>query len=158
MKNFNFITIIIMGLALGACAPQPKPIEYGADGCVYCQMTIVDRQHAAEAVTDKGKVYKFDAIECMMNYTLQNPEMEMAFLLVNPYSQPGALVSVEDCTFLISPNLPSPMGAYLSAFPSTGEAQAMQREHGGTAYQWNELRSYFKEKGENYYMTNQLPQ
>ena len=29
-------------------------------------MTIVDRQHAAEAVTSKGKVFKFDAIECMV--------------------------------------------------------------------------------------------
>ena len=155
MKN---VMIIIAGLALSACAPQPKPIEYGVDGCVYCQMTIVDRQHAAEAVTDKGKVYKFDAIECMVNYTLQNPEMEMAFLLANPYTQPGELVSVEDCTFLISPNLPSPMGAYLSAFPSAEEAQAMQREHGGTTYRWDELGAYFEEKGENYYITNQPTQ
>jgi copper chaperone NosL len=31
-------------------------------------MTIVDKVHAAEIVTKKGKVCKFDATECMINY------------------------------------------------------------------------------------------
>lgn len=142
---------MLTGLLISACAPQPRPIEYGADGCAYCMMTIVDNQHAAEAVTKKGRVYKFDAIECMVNYTMTHPETEMAFLLVNPYTQPGELVAAKESTFLISPNLPSPMGAFLSAFPSRNAAMEMQREVEGELYDWEELRAYFQEKGENYF-------
>jgi copper chaperone NosL len=137
-----------------ACAPKPKPIEYGADGCEYCKMTIVDNQYAAEAVTDKGRVYKFDAIECMVNYTLNNPETEMAFLLVNHFTQPGELISVDKSTFLISKNMPSPMGAFLSAYPSPALAAKMQKEKEGTLYNWAALQTYFQEKGENYFITN----
>lgn len=32
-------------------------------------MTIVDKQHAAQVVTKKGKAYSFDAIECMVHYS-----------------------------------------------------------------------------------------
>jgi copper chaperone NosL len=31
-------------------------------------MTIVDKQHAAQFVNDKGKTYNFDAAECLINY------------------------------------------------------------------------------------------
>lgn len=150
--------ILILGLVLTACSPQPKPIDYGADGCEYCKMTIVDNQHAAEAITTKGKVYKFDAIECMVNFTLKNADREMAFLLVNAYTQPGELAAVDKSTFLISKNIPSPMGAFLSAFSSTELAEKMQLEQGGRLYNWEQLQGYFQEKGENYFITNHQEQ
>ncbi len=102
-------------------------------------MTIVDRQHGAEAVTDKGKVYKFDAIECMVHYLEQNPEQNWSFLLVNYFEQPGDFIAAEDATYLISPNLPSPMGAYLTAFASEAEAQAVQAEKSGDLLGWQDL-------------------
>ena len=80
-------------------------------------MTIVDEAHAAELVTFKGKVYKFDAIECMVNYERRNPN-EYKFRLAMDYLNPGNFLEVEMATFLISENIPSPMGAYLSAFSS----------------------------------------
>lgn len=151
----RYAIILLTSLFLLACSPKPRPIEYGADACEYCSMTIVDNQHAAEAVTAKGKVYKFDAIECMVNYTLKNADTEMAFLLVNPYTRPGELIPAGGSTFLISKNLPSPMGAFLSAFPSAGEARAMQAEKGGTLYDWEDLVVYFREKGDQYYITKE---
>ena len=30
-------------------------------------MTIVDPRYGAELVTTKGKVYKYDAVECLIN-------------------------------------------------------------------------------------------
>ena len=155
LKKMRFpITLLLLAITLVACTPKPKPIEYGADGCEYCKMTIVDNQYAAEAVTDKGRVYKFDAIECMVNYTLNNPDIEMAFLLVNPFTQPGELVSADKSTFLISKNMPSPMGAFLSAYPSAELAEEMRKEKEGTLYNWKELKMHFQEKGEAYFITN----
>ena len=63
MKRIPFLLIILI---LVGCKVDPNPIEYGADACHFCSMTIVDRQHAAEFVTKKGKAFKFDATECMM--------------------------------------------------------------------------------------------
>lgn len=56
-----------MYMLLSACTPKAQSITYGADMCHFCKMNIVDVQHASEIVTKKGKVFKYDAIECMLN-------------------------------------------------------------------------------------------
>lgn len=143
----RFPTVLLaLAFLASACTPKAKPIEYGADACAYCKMTIVDKQHAAESVTDKGKVYKFDAIECMVNFSAQEKEMKFAYTLVNTYTEPGELRAASESTFLISKNLPSPMGAYLSAFPNRETAEAMQKEKGGDLYDWISLNAYLNDK------------
>ena len=104
-------------------------------------MTIVESNYGAELVNDKGKVYCFDATECMINY-LENdpsPDMEYAYILAIAYDTPGQLHPVEELNFLISPNLPSPMGADLTAFTTEEQARAAQQEYGGTLFDWKEL-------------------
>ena len=101
-------------------------------------MSVVDKQHAAQAVTSKGRIYMFDAVECMVNY-LSESEEEHAYLLVNDYSNPGELVNAEGAFYLISKNLPSPMGAFLTAFSSEEAMKSKMTEVGGKSYRWNEL-------------------
>lgn len=103
-------------------------------------MTIVDRQHGAELVTTKGRVYKFDAIECMVHYLQQEGEEQFALFLVNDYLAAGELVDARTATFLISPAIPSPMGAFLSAFADENAAGRVAREKGGTLHDWVSLR------------------
>ena len=122
-----------------ACQPEPKPINYGKDACSFCKMTIADSRYGAEFVSDKGKIYKFDAIECMVDYVNKNTEVPFSYLLVNTYDNPKELVSTTECTFLISDNLPSPMGAYLTAFYDKVKADSMQKVKSGTLYSWNEI-------------------
>ena len=104
-------------------------------------MTIVDKQHGAEAVSTKGKVFKYDAIECMIRYLNENKHRKYAHILVNDYNQAGILVNAVESTFLISPAIPSPMGAYLSAFSDSEEAKALQNVKGGETYNWTEIQS-----------------
>ena len=68
--------------------PKQEEINYGVDACAYCKMNIVDPKFGAELITKKGRVYKFDAIECMVNYDreMQKPVHQY---LVNVISQPG---------------------------------------------------------------------
>jgi copper chaperone NosL len=103
-------------------------------------MTIVEQQYGSEAVTTKGRVYVFDAIECMVHFTQVNNEMMFAHLLVNHYTDPGTLNDATESTYLISEALPSPMGAFLNALPNTNKAVALQLEKGGEVYSWNELK------------------
>ncbi len=130
-------------LVVSACSIKPEPIHYGMDGCQYCSMTIVDRQHAAEFVTPKGKVFKFDATECMINQLVKEQGTEVALLLVNDYSNPGELVNAQEATYLISENIPSPMGAYISAFENRDAAQNVRDAHGGVLLNWDELQVRF---------------
>lgn len=128
-----------MLIVLQSCTPTAKPIEYGSDMCAFCKMTIVDQKYAAEIVTDKGRAYMFDAIECMVDYRRKNQDQTAAMYLVNTYTEPGVLKNAEESHYLISQQLPSPMGAYLTAFADKSALEEVRAEKGGEIYDWKAL-------------------
>jgi len=144
MRSLSVYVILIMGLLVMGCSIGPEPIIYGTDGCHFCSMTIVDRQHAAQIVTKKGKAFKFDAVECMVNHLKDIDLSTIALYLVNDYQAPGELIDAKKATFLISKDIPSPMGEYLSAFPIKAEAENIEAENNGKLYSWEELLTKFK--------------
>ena len=142
ISRFLFVAIAL--LIMVSCGVSPKPIDYGSDGCHFCSMTIVDRQHAAEIVTKKGTAFKFDAVECMMNHLKDIDVSIVELFLVNDFLDPGELINAKKATFLISKEIPSPMGEYLSAFQSRVEAENIEIENNGKLYSWEELLTKFK--------------
>lgn len=140
----HYLTLALLFLFL-SCNVSPKPIEYGSDGCHFCKMTIVDKVHAAEIVTKKGKVYKFDASECMTNFMKDFDTSEIELYLSNNYTEPETLIDATKATFLISENIPSPMGAFLSTFKNKVDAEKFQAEKGGDLYTWETLLVKFKD-------------
>ena len=143
MKIIFAISILTLLLVV-SCKVEPEQINYGKDTCHYCSMTIVDHQHASELVTAKGKVYKYDAIECLINDLKKRDRAEIGMLLVNDYGNPSELISAETATFLISEGVPSPMGAFLSAFSDKAEAEAIKSENGGELYDWQSVQKQIK--------------
>ncbi|NNC61624.1 MAG: hypothetical protein HKP07_09770 [Flavobacteriaceae bacterium] len=143
--NLRCYFIVLSLVLLFSCKPGPEPIQYGFDGCHYCSMTIVDKQHASEFVTKKGKVYKFDASECMINFIRDIDRATVALYLVNDYNNPGVLVDAKEATYLISENIPSPMGAYLTAFNSREEAELARESNKGILLTWEELNQKFED-------------
>ena len=135
-KIFLFVMLSVFFIG---CSIEPKPIIYGSDACDFCKMNIVDQIHGAEIVTDKGKVYKFDAVECMIDFKNDMSKEQPKLFLTNHYHTPKELISAEDATFLISENLPSPMGEFITAFESKQAAIEAQKELDGKLYSWNEL-------------------
>ncbi len=144
MQTLKLYSVIILSLLFLGCNVKPQAIDYGNDGCHFCKMTIVDKVHAAEIVTKKGKVYKFDAIECMINFTEEFDMSKIQLYLSNNYNEPEALIDATQATFLISQNIPSPMGAFLSAFKSEEDAKKVQKEKSGTLYNWEALLALLK--------------
>ncbi len=139
-----FITILLL-LFIAGCAVEPNPIAYGSDACHFCRMSIVDKQHASEIVTSKGKVYKFDAVECMLNHIRGVEDQSIALFLVNGYTNPGVLIDATEATYLVSEGIPSPMGAYLTAFETENKAIKAQQKHGGELYSWQQIKNRFKQ-------------
>ncbi|MBT8313981.1 MAG: nitrous oxide reductase accessory protein NosL [Maribacter sp.] len=142
ISRFLFVAIAL--LIMVSCGVSPKAIDYGSDGCHFCSMTIVDRQHAAEIVTKKGKAFKFDAVECMMNHLKDIDVAIVELFLENDFLDPSELIDAKKATFLISKDIPSPMGEYLSAFESRNEAENVATENKGKLYTWEELLTKFK--------------
>lgn len=134
---------ILTTFLIASCAVKESPIKYGMDACNFCKMNIVDRQHAAEIVTKKGKAFKFDAIECMIREIKEKDEDEIALFLINDYNNPGKLVDAQSATYLISENLPSPMGANLTGFLNKSDADLVLKEKNGSIYTWTELKELF---------------
>lgn len=132
--------LLILTLTFSSCTPEPEPIQYGFDSCAHCKMTITDARYGAEAVTKKGKVYKFDSIECMAGYLQeQNMEEDILHKLVTDFEQPERLIAVESAAILHSEALPSPMGMFLTAFGAQDRAQHFQQERGGQLLNWQEI-------------------
>ncbi len=143
MKNRMKISLLALLVVLAvSCNTEPQAIDYGNDGCHFCKMTIVDKIHGAEFVTEKGKVYKFDATECMLNYTQDTPNSDTGVYYTNYYESPTELIPSSEATYLISKELPSPMGANLTAFKEKSTAEKIQSDLGGNLYNWEELKSY----------------
>ncbi len=140
----SILGLILISLSLASCTVEESPILYGKDACHYCMMNIVDKQHAAEIVTKKGKAFKYDAIECMMRDIMEREENNIALFLMTDYSSPGKLVDATKAIYLISENLPSPMGANLTGFESKTKAEETQKDKNGTLYSWDELKQVFK--------------
>lgn len=116
MKRISWIPLML--ILMSACAVEPEPIHYGEDNCAHCQMTIMDNRFGTEIVTDKGKVYKFDSVECLVSYLDDHKSGEETYSLVlfTPFDQPGNLVNAYKSHVLQSRSLPSPMGMYLTAY------------------------------------------
>lgn len=130
----------ILVAMLMSCSPSPRPIDYAVEHCAFCKMTIVDRMYGSEAVTSKGKVYVFDAIECLIHFEEKNNNSEYAYELVTHFGFPGVLENASASAYLVSPALPSPMGANLTAFKSLEDARAAAIKYGGEVYEWSTLR------------------
>ena len=141
--HFQILKLLLITLILlSSCKVEPKKINYGTDHCLLCDMTVVDKTHASQYVTKKGKAYMFDAIECMvMKINRDKNENEMAFLLVTDYNNPGNLVDAKSASYLISEKIKSPMSANLSAFKSKEIASKMRTKFGGKLFTWEELKT-----------------
>lgn len=140
MKNLITLTFILFTLVFNACSVEPQPIQYGVDQCANCKMTIVDQSHGAQLVTKKGRVASFDAIECMTDYLKDKDEADFAHILAADLSNPGELVDATSATFLISKQIPSPMGAFLSGFSNKSSADSILSTVDGRLLTWKELR------------------
>jgi copper chaperone NosL len=138
-----YISLFLLTIVFSSCSTEPEPINFGTDQCENCKMTIADNKFGSELITNKGKVYKFDAVECMINYTNVGKIMKQdvgKYLVINT-AKPGELIDAVKAVYLRSENFPSPMGEYLSAYGSREEAAQFYDKYQGEYLTWDKLSS-----------------
>ncbi len=139
MKLITTLSLLSLFIIFTACEVKPQKIDYGKDACHFCRMNIVDQQHAAQIVTKKGKAFKFDATECLINYLAEIDTTEIELFLVADYNNPGNLIDAKKASYIISKNIPSPMGAFLSAVKTKDDAAKLQKHKDGEVFTWEEI-------------------
>ena len=148
MRTIKIFAIVLFSfIILYSCSQNPEPINYGSDECELCRMSIVDKLYGAELVTEKGKVYKFDSIECLVNYSLQNNLIgnENNSMLVTDFSSPENFVDVTKSFYVHNDNFRSPMGLNVSAFGTDASRKSFLEKNGGEEISWLELIELVKQ-------------
>jgi copper chaperone NosL len=133
--------MVVLTLLCAACRPEPEPILYGKDACEHCKMTIIDPKFGAEIVTSKGKIVKFDALECLVDYLHQHPghQDDQSLLLTTNMAQPGTLIDAKKATYLKDKAFRSPMGANLASFEWLTLAENNRQSPDAKVLNWAEV-------------------
>ena len=100
----------------------------------------MDRKFGAELVTSKGKIYKFDDINCLFNFYNEGSisKDDYLFKLVIDFSKPEKLINAETARYLKSGEIKSPMASQVAAFESAHPT--LKAEWNATEHGWSELQ------------------
>jgi copper chaperone NosL len=146
MKVQHITVSLVFLLILTACKVEPEPIVYGTDNCYVCKMTLMDRKFGAEVVTRKGKVFKFDDMNCMMEFLQSGyvDEQDVKFKLVIDYAHPEQLIAADEAFYVKSSAIRSPMASQVAAFGTDEAYKNFKKEANGIYLTWGELTTQFK--------------
>ena len=148
LNRLSYISILLfLTVIFYACTPSPEPINYGKDECEHCRMMITDDKYGAEIVTDKGKVFKFDSIECLIELALEKNiagDAGQSFL-VTDFSTPEKLIDAKTAFYVHNDNFRSPMGLNVSAFESKSNLTSFINDNGGKKLSWVDVIELVKQ-------------
>jgi copper chaperone NosL len=146
-------SVVTFGVTMGAlmllpgCNSGPQPIDFGKDSCAECNMTIVDKRFGAEFVTGKGKVFKFDDVNCMVEFIERAPHSSdtAGKRFIVAFNGGGGLSNVDQMVFVKHKKLRSPMRSHVAAFPDNASAQAVLDDlgEGGAFLTWDDIMKEF---------------
>ncbi len=144
LKKFRAkkLHLLAFSLLLFSCNQRgPVPIKLHKDACDFCKMTIADGRFAAELITDKGKVFKFDDLSCMIRFSKENKNQVYTQKYVNDYTKNNILIDAESALFIYSPNVRSPMHGDVAAFVQQEDAGKYSKMWNAPILKWNRLNS-----------------
>ncbi len=142
-KKGKVVAVIIpfVLLSLSSCGTtKPEPIQLNKDKCSNCGMTITDLKFAAELITSKGRIYKFDDMQCMLNYKKDNAEKTVSSqFYVSDYLGDNNLISTEKAFFIKAENINGPMGGKYAAFSNKDSADDYVKKYKAQVSSWSKL-------------------
>ena len=135
--------IIGITFLLHSCSTNPQPIKIGKDNCYTCKMGFVDPKFGGELITNKGKVYLFDDVICMVRFLKSGSidEKDISKKVLVNYNKQNDFIDADKAFFYISPSLKTPMNSNAAAFASQAEADKMKTGEGDKVIQWDEVYS-----------------
>ena len=134
------LVLASLSFALACASSGPRPIAYDSDACEKCHMQITDTRFGGEVETSTGKLYVFDAVECLLDY--ERPERargNVRHVWVIDYRNPKAFIAADSAWFVVAPGGRTPMGKGLYATATQAGAEEIRTSVGGEIKRWSEL-------------------
>lgn len=130
-----------MLLLIQSCTSGPEPIRIGEDQCAFCKMTISDPRFASEIITEKGRVYKFDDLNCAKGYLNENAQNvgDSVQVFVSDFHAPHDLIDYRRAVYYTSSEFKSPMRGNVGAFKDNVSSARIETEMPGWYIQWEEI-------------------
>ena len=139
MKNIHLLLFTLLTVS---CSTAPQPLVVGQDECSYCKMPIAEIKYGSEIITEKGKVFKYDDVGCMIKF-LKNDfhgDASTITMYVALFSADHELKDVNKLVFLKSAEIHSPMNSGIAAFSSRQDAESLSSKFPGEILTWDQLQ------------------
>jgi len=138
--KIDAVLVLLLSLSFLSCGDfKVEPIKLNTDNCDFCKMSIADGKYAAEVITQKGRVYKFDDIGCMANYCKENANTKMSAYYVGDFSQDNNLIPAETAFFLSGGTIQTPMHGGIIAFSKEKDAKEFGTKLNAKPINWDVL-------------------
>lgn len=134
------LQMLIVASLPGCGGYTPEEIHYGSDQCDYCKMTIADKSFGSELITAKGKVLKYDSIECLAaaDIAFASKSQDVHSRWLTDFTQPGQFLDANEAWIIAAERQRSPMGVGLIAVGTEQSANQLISEVGGRTISWGE--------------------
>jgi copper chaperone NosL len=135
-KNKVAAAAVIL-VSMQSCSSGPQPIKYESDACDFCKMAIMQKRFANEWVTDKGKVFRFDDVHCLLSFRKTNESSGTAY--INDFTEKMELVKADELFFVKSNELKTPMGGHIAAFTDKATSDEFAKNNAGQTLSWQQV-------------------
>ena len=124
----------------------PVPVILDKDACEFCKMNISDAHFMTELITQKGRVYKFDDISCMLKYAETVDKGTIKNFYVGNVEKSNEFIDATTARYITHTSYKSPMGGNTAAFATKEAAVAQANKITATAVDWNTLHQNSEKK------------
>ncbi len=139
----SLFTAVAIILFLSSCQVEPEPIKPGLDSCSACKMSIMDIKFAAEIITKKGKIIKFDDVGCLSQWLKKEytNEADCKRILVSQYTDTKNWLDVQSAVFIQSESIHSPMNYNFAAFKPDQNIESVLSNETKKKFSWQDIKS-----------------
>ncbi len=136
----KMVSTISLVLIFSACGnTQPEPLVINKDQCAFCKMTVSDIRFGAETISDKGRIYKFDDINCMVSFKKTNENIIMEQYFVADYSANNQLIDATKALYVTHETIKSPMSSNTAAFSQKNAAESIANVASVKVVSWENI-------------------
>ncbi|GAB4207334.1 MAG: hypothetical protein Fur0023_18030 [Bacteroidia bacterium] len=148
-KHLSLIYLMASIGILYACSKKAEPLNYDREECYLCKMLITDRKFGSEILTKKGKIYKFDSIECMIEFLNEFDKNNIDQILTVDYSVPEKLIDAKNALYFHTDEISSPMGANILSFEKRDSLNVYAQKYTGELMNFDECVKFIHQLNEH---------
>jgi copper chaperone NosL len=140
MKSKINTTLFIILLLASCSNTKPEALVVNKDQCEFCKMTVADSRFGAETISAKGRIYKFDDLNCMIAFNKANERIIMNKLFVNDFAANNQLIDATTAWYITHETVKSPMGSNTAAFSNKETAMNKAKSVSAEVISWDQLK------------------